>query len=98
MNSHTKTCFKTKIPKKVFNKMQVFAVGGTKRQSSKKDLTKNKTLNPFSAFDAVENIFTLQILNLKFKIVSSNNIVIYPAMRAWIQLSFHTWIKISATL
>ena len=78
--------------------MQVFAISGTKRKSSKKDLTKNKALNPFSAFDALENFFTLQMLNLKFKIVSSNNIVIYPAMRAWVQLSFHTWIKISAAL
>ena len=97
MNSHTRTCFKTKITKKVFNKMQVLAIGGTKRQSSK-DLTKNQTFNPFSAFDAVENFSTLQILNLKFKIVSSNDTVIYPAMRAWIQLSFHTRIKTSAAL
>ena len=36
--------------------MQVLAIGGTKRQSSK-DLTKNQAFNPFSAFDAVENFF-----------------------------------------
>ena len=59
MNSQIKTCFKTKIPKKVFNKMQVFAIGGTTRQSSKKDSTKNKALNPFSVFDAVDSFSTL---------------------------------------
>ena len=78
--------------------MQVFAIGQTATQSLKKDSTKNKALTKFSAFDALENFFTLQILNPKFKIVSSNNIVIYPTMRAWVQLSFHTCIKISVAL
>ena len=96
MISPSKTCFKTKISKKVFNKMQIFAIGGTTRQSSKKDLTKNKALNPFSAFDTVENFSTLQLLNLRLKIVFFINFVVYPAMRVWLQQSFHTWIKISA--
>ena len=96
MISPSKTSFKTKISKKVFNKMQIFAIGGTMRQSSKKDLTKNKALNPFSAFDTVENFSTLQLLNLRLKIVFFINFVVYPAMRVWLQQSFHTWIKISA--
>ena len=96
MISPSKTSFKTKISKKVFNKMQIFAIGGTTRQSSKKDLTKNKALTPFSAFDTVENFSTLQLLNLRLKIVFFINFVVYPAMRACLQLSFHTWIKISA--
>ena len=59
MNSQIKTCFKTKIPKKVFNKMQVFAIGQTATQSLKKDSTKNKALSKFSVLDAVDNFSTL---------------------------------------
>ena len=78
--------------------MQVFPITETTRQRPKKDLTKDKVLNPFSILHVVDYFSTLQLFDIKFKIVPSNNSTVYPAITVWLQLSFHIRIKISASL